>query len=73
MRGVDDVMTDKPVEVIYLQFGPSTRIVRVRWWIATCEHEVQIISRVNAAIEAALIAANIEIAHTTFDLNINKE
>ena len=73
VRGVDDVMTDKPVEVIYLQFGPSTRIVRVRWWIATCEHEVQIVSRVNVAIEAALVAANIEIAHTTFDLNIKKE
>ena len=73
VRGVDKVLANKPVDVIFLQFGPSTRIVRVSWWIASCEYDVEITGSVNAALETALTAANIPMAHTTFDLNINKK
>lgn len=72
-RGVDGVLPDKPVEVLYWQFGASARIMRVRWWIATCEQDTEMIGKVNAALEAALSAANLQIAYATIDLNVQNK
>ena len=71
VRGVEGVLPDKPVDVIFRAFGDSGRQVRVQWWIDDVNHQDRVLNRVNAAIERALDEAGIEIPHQTYDLNLN--
>jgi small-conductance mechanosensitive channel len=70
-REVDGVLPDKPVEVLHWQFGRFGRTVRVRWWIASCEADNRTSTAVNAALEATLAAADIQIGYTAVDLQID--
>ena len=70
VRGVEGVLTDKPVDIFYLKFGDSARLVRVRWWIDTYKDEYPMLDKVNAALEFALIKAVIELPNITYDLNV---
>ncbi len=70
VRGVEGVLPDKPVEIFYLKFGDSARLVRVRWWIETYRHEKPMLDKVNTALELALDGAGIELPFNTYDLNL---
>jgi small-conductance mechanosensitive channel len=70
VRGVEGVLPDKPVDIYYLKFGDSARLVRVRWWIDTYRDEKRMLDRVNAALEFDLDKAGIELHNNTFDLNV---
>ena len=70
VRGVEGVLPDKPVEIFYLKFGESARLVRVRWWIETYRHEKPMLDKVNTALELALDGAGIELPFNTYDLNL---
>lgn len=72
VRGVDDVLLDEPIDVIFREFGNSARLLRVRWWILTYDAEFYMLDAVNSAIEEALIQAGIEIPFTTLDLSVNQ-
>jgi small-conductance mechanosensitive channel len=72
LRGIDGVLPDKPVEILYREFGNSTRLIQVRWWIVTIDKEFYIVDTVNSAIEDALTNAGIEIPFTTLDLSLNQ-
>ena len=72
LRGVGGVLPDKPIEILYREFGNSTRLLRVRWWIPAIDREYTIVDAVNSAIEDALTDAGIEIPFTTLDLSLNQ-
>jgi small-conductance mechanosensitive channel len=72
VRGIDGVLPDKPVEILYREFGDSTRLMLVRWWIADFDQEYYIVDAVNSAIEMALNEAGFAIPFTTLDLNLNQ-
>ena len=73
VRGVEGVLPERPVDVIFLAFGESARQVRVRWWIDDVNHQDRVLNRVNAAIEQALAEAGIEIPFQTYALNLKTE
>jgi small-conductance mechanosensitive channel len=73
VRGVEGVLPDKPVEVYYLKFGDSARVVRVRWWIHTYRDEKPMLDRVNTALELELDRAGIDLPNNTYDLNLRTQ
>jgi len=73
VRGVEGVLPDKPVEIFFLKFGDSARLVRVRWWIGTYRDEKPMLDRVNTALELALDKAGIELPFNTYDLNLKMD
>ena len=70
VREVEGVLSDKPVDIFYLKFGDSARLVRVRWWIDTYKDEYPMLDKVNPALEFALVKAGIELPSNTYDLNV---
>jgi small-conductance mechanosensitive channel len=58
------------VNIYYLKFGGSARLVRVRWWIETYKDEKSILDQVNTALELELDKAGIELPFDTYDLNV---
>jgi small-conductance mechanosensitive channel len=73
VRGVEGVLPDQPVDVLFVKFGRSDRIMRVRWWMDTIDHIYPMLDRVNAAVESALEEAGIEMPFDTYDLNVKME
>lgn len=61
VQKVDGVLTDYPVEALFLEFGDSALIFRVRWWLDSYEDTRRMFDRVNTAIYARLIEEGIEI------------
>ncbi len=70
VRGVEGVLPDKPVDIFYLKFGDSARLVRVRWWIDNYKDEYPMLDKVNSVLELALGEAGIELPNNTYDLNV---
>jgi len=70
VRRVEGVLDEKPVDIYYLKFGDSARLVRVRWWIDTYRDEKTMLDKVNSALEQALNEAGIELPNSTYDLNV---
>jgi small-conductance mechanosensitive channel len=67
---VEGVLTDKPVDALFLDFGPSATVFRVRWWIDSYVDTRRMFDRVNEALYAALDAAGVEMPFTTYDVNV---
>jgi small-conductance mechanosensitive channel len=70
VRGVEGVLLDQPIDVLFKEYGVSARIVRVRWWIDDVHHQMRNISEVNEALEIAFEEAGIEMPVTTRSLII---
>ena len=60
LQGVEGVIPDKPVDILFLEFGDSAMILRVRWWIESYIDARRSTDRVNEAIYQALAQAQIE-------------
>jgi small-conductance mechanosensitive channel len=73
VRGVEGVLDDEPVDVLFIAFGDSARKVRVRWWIANFQDKWYALDKVNAALETAFDNANIDMPLDTFDLRVHME
>ena len=73
MLGVEGVLPDRPVEVLFLDFGDSVRRIRVTWWIDTYSQEFIMMNRVNRALDGAFDKAGIKIPFPTYDLNLKME
>ncbi len=67
---VEGVLTDKPVDALFLEFGDSAMVFRVRWWIDSYVDTRRMFDRVNEALYAALDAAGVEMPFTTYDVNV---
>ena len=58
---VEGVLTDHPVEALFLEFGDSALIFRVRWWLESYVDTRRMFDSVNTAMYTALNEASIEI------------
>jgi len=61
VKTVEGVLTDRPVEALFLEFGDSSLVFRVRWWLDSYVDTRRMFDKVNTAIYGALNEANIEI------------
>ena len=61
VKTVEGVLTDHPVDALFLEFGDSALIFRVRWWLDSYVDTRRMFDHVNTAIYKALNEADIEI------------
>lgn len=61
VREVDGVLQDRPVEALFLMFGPSSLDFRVRWWIESYVDTRRMFDKVNTVVYKRLEEAGIEI------------
>jgi small-conductance mechanosensitive channel len=71
VRGVEGVLDDKPVDVLYLAYGGTGRQFRVRWWIDDVNQHNRSRDKVNKALDRALSEAGIHSPNLAYDLNLN--
>ena len=58
---VEGVLPDRPVEALFLEFGDSALVFRVRWWLDSYVDTRRMFDSVNTAMYNALNEAGIEI------------
>ncbi len=68
VSGAHGVSQEHPIEALFLEFGDSALIFRVRWWIDSFVDTRRMFDQVNSSIYKALNAANIEIPYPHRDL-----
>jgi len=61
VKTVEGVLTDHPVDALFLEFGDSSLVFRVRWWLDSYIDTRRMFDSVNTAIYKALNEAGIEI------------
>jgi small-conductance mechanosensitive channel len=71
VRGVAGVLPDRPVDILYIAFGGTSRQLRVRWWVDDVNKHNRIRNLVNIALDRALDEAGIDTPNLTYDLNLN--
>jgi MscS family membrane protein len=69
VKGVEGVLPDKPVEALFLEFGDSALMFRVRWWLDSYTDTRRMFDKVNTAIYNELNAAGIEIPFPQVDVH----
>jgi small-conductance mechanosensitive channel len=67
---VEGVLTDKPVDALYVEMGDSAMIFRVRWWLESYVDTRQMFDKVNTALQGALDEAGIDMPYPTENLNL---
>ena len=73
VESVEGVLKDKPVEALFLEFGDSAMIFRVRWWLDSYVDTRRMFDRVNTSLYQALDEANIDMPFNQLDVNLKKE
>ena len=73
VRGVEGVLPDQPVDILYIAFGGTGRQLRVRWWVDDVNKHNRIRNLVNIALDRALDEAGIDTPNLTYDLNLKAE
>ncbi len=69
VRGVEGVLPDKKVEALFLEFGDSALIFRVRWWLESYVDTRRMFDRVNSAIYKALNDQGVGIPNPQLDVH----
>lgn len=69
VQQVEGVLEDYPVEALFLEFGDSALIFRVRWWLDSYEDTRRMFDRVNTAMYNALRREGIELPFPQRDLH----
>ncbi len=67
---LDGVLKDKPVDALFLEFGETNMLFRIRWWIDSYVDTRRMFDTVNQALYTALEEAGVEMPFTTYDVNI---
>jgi len=67
---VEGVLQDRTVEALFLEFGDSALIFRVRWWLESYVDTRRMFDRVNTAIYQALKAENIQLPFPQMDVHL---
>ncbi|MFN2146687.1 MAG: mechanosensitive ion channel family protein [Anaerolineales bacterium] len=70
---VEGVDTSHPVEALFLEFGDSALVFRVRWWLNSYVDTRRMFDKVNTAMYNALNEAGIEIPFPRQDINVKLE
>lgn len=67
---VEGVLPDRPVEALFLEFGDSAMIFRVRWWLESYVDTRRMFDRVNSALYKALENENIQLPFPQMDVHM---
>lgn len=70
---VAGVLTPERTDALFLKFGASALIFRVRWWLHAYTDIWIMFDQVNQAIHDALAAAEIEVPFNTYEVNLHLE
>jgi len=70
VRQVEGVLTDRPVDALYVEMGDSAMVFRVRWWIESYRDTRRMFDKVHTALQNAIDEAGIECPFPTQTLNI---
>jgi len=73
VQKVEGVLPDRSVEALFLEFGDSTMIFRVRWWLESYVDTRRMFDRVNTALYNALKKENIQLPFPQLDVNLKSE
>jgi MscS family membrane protein len=73
IAGVEGVLTDKPIDALYIEMGNYGVIFRVRWWIETYEILRRNLDWVHTALQAAFDEAGIPFASTTQNVKLQAD
>ncbi len=72
VSSVEGVLMDKPIDALFLEFGDTSMIIRVRWWIESYVDTRRMFDKVNTKLKEALTDAGVEMPFTTYNINIRK-
>ena len=61
VEGVEGVDLRQPAEALFMEFGDSALIFRLRWWLPSYADARRMFDRVHTAVEKALREADVEI------------
>lgn len=70
VKNVDGVLQDKLIEALFLEFGDSALIFRVRWWLDSYYDARRMFDKVNTALYYALTEAGIVIPNPQLDVHL---
>ncbi len=73
VQEVEGVLSDRPVEALFLEFGDSALIFRVRWWLESYVDTRRMFDRVNTALYNALKKEDIHLPFPQLDVNLKPE
>ena len=73
VQKVEGVLPDRPVEALFLEFGDSTMIFRVRWWLESYVDTRRMFDRVNTALYNALKEENIQLPFPQLDVHMKSK
>jgi MscS family membrane protein len=71
--GVEGVIPDKPVDILFMEFGDSAMVLRVRWWIESYIDARRSTDRVNECIYQALGQEGIELPNPIMTVELKNE
>jgi MscS family membrane protein len=69
VKKVEGVLPERPVEALFLEFGDSSLIFRVRWWLESYVDTRRMFDRVNTALYKALQREGIELPFPQLDVH----
>ena len=70
VRDVEGVLSDRPVEALFLEFGDSALIFRVRWWLESYVDTRRMFDRVNSSLYKALQKENIQLPFPQLEVHM---
>ena len=73
IRSVPGVLTDRPIDALFLNFGDSALIFRLRWWIENFIETRRMFDLVNSAVYNSLRKADILIPFPQREIRIVRE
>jgi len=73
VQGVEGVLMDRPVEALFLEFGDSALVFRVRWWLESYVDTRRMFDRVNTAVYNALKRENIQLPFPQMDVHLKSK
>jgi small-conductance mechanosensitive channel len=68
VRGVEGVLEEKPVNILFTGFGDSAMDFRVRWWVSSPGEKRAVTDAVCAAIQEAAEEKGIDMPNPTYAL-----
>jgi small-conductance mechanosensitive channel len=73
VKNVEGVLPDRPVEALFLEFGDSAMIFRVRWWLESYVDTRRMFDRVNTALYDALNKEKIQLPFPQLDVHLHRK
>ena len=70
LKGVEGIIPGMPVDVLFMEWGDSEMVLRVRWWIESYVDARRSTDRVNEHIYQALEEAGVEMPFPTMSIEL---